>query len=284
MNFFIKEIYDGATDSEDPYVFKVWDLWLDQTMFPKLESPDLQVFEQENYTESRQACTIVNAIRDWWHRFGIKFTDFQIIEIIQYIADNYWYKIGTGWDTNYAMNCLAKYFNKFYPQHPCYYARIDVNDPMFVYALSHNHSIGFTYKGNSVWNTDRADGELSWKSYSPITYWHRSCLIMKNGISVDDSYPIKQYTIKYFKDLIMGQWGTNIYGWFYVWIADDKQVTEQLKKYYKWKVWLESNIHTNTLMINDTIDSAFKKASILENKRLQEKLNFISNQILILDK
>lgn len=290
MNVFTKDIADKeiiwwAWDTEDPYVFKIWDLGIDQKMFPMLESPDLQVFVQGNYIETKQACTYVNGIRDRWHRFGIKFTDYQIIEIIQWMVDNGYYWIGDGYDTWQAMKNLAKYFNKFYPQHPCYYARINMDDPMFAYALSRNHSIGFTYKWNAQWNTDRLDGMLEGKEYMPSTYWHRSCLIKKDKqITVDDSSPIKQYGIKYLKDLNMGKWGKNIYWWFYVWIADEKKVSDQLKKYYKRKVRLEENIKNNTSMAIDTVDDKFAKECKAENKRLQKKLDFIMKEIKTLDK
>lgn len=284
MTFFTKDIYDWATDSEDPYVFQVWDLGLDQKVFPMLPDPDLQVFEQENYNETKMACTYVNGIRDRWHRFGIKFTDFQIVEIIQRLSDNGMYVIGKWYDTNQAMTNLAKYFNRFYPQHPCYYARINVNDPMFSYALSRNHSIGFTYMGNADWNNDRRDWELSGKLYMPMSYGHRTSLINKSGISVDDSYSIKQYSVKYFRDLIIWQWWKNIYGRFYVWIADEKQVSDKLKKYYKRKVWLESNITNNKLMANDTIDPIYAKERLNDNKKLQKKLDFIMKEIKYLEK
>jgi len=289
MNAFVKEIYDWAVDSEDPHVFQIGDLWIDAKYFPQLEW-EPQEFEQIEYTETKQACTIVNGIRDRWHRFGIKFTDQQVIAIVQYIADHYWYTIGQWRDTRLAMVALTKYFNKFYPEHKCYFARIQIDNPMFAYARSRWHSIGFTYQGNSAWNDDRRDGMLEWKKYIPSTYWHRSCLIYKNGMpTVDDSYKIKQYGIRYFKNLIMwqtvdGEQWTNIYWRFYVWISDEKQAIGNIKKYYKRKVWLEENINNNKLMAKDTVDKEYKKECLLENVRLQKKLDWIVRELQIIDK
>jgi hypothetical protein len=276
-------IYDWATDSEDPSAFMVWDLWLSEEDFPTIDR-EVQVFEQDKHSETKMACTIVNGIRQRWHRFDVHFTDAKIIEIVKRCVDNCWYKIGYWRDTKIAMEALAKYFNRYYPEHPCYYARITVDDVMFAQILVQWHCMGFTYMWNQTRSTDRKDWILEWKKYSPITYGHRTCIIHKDWVMVDDSYSVKQYLIKYFKNLIIGQtidwvpW-MNIYGWFYVRVADQNAATENLKKYYKRKVRLEQNIANNKLMINSTTVQSFRLATEKENARLQVKLNRIMWEI-----
>lgn len=279
------EIYDWATDSEDPSAFMIGDLDLDIESFPTIDR-EVQVFEQNRYPETEKACTIVNGIRQRGHRFWVNFSDAKIIEIVKRCADNCNYQIGYGWDTNQAMWALAKYFNRFYPQYPCYYARMTVNDKLFSQVLARGHCVGFTYMGNETWNSDRKDGSLDGKRYSPPTYGHRSCLVYQKDkwIMVDDSYYIKQYLVRYFKNLVVGQkvdwveW-INIYAWFYVRVADKNQTTENLKKYYKRKVRLEQNIANNKLMIQTTVDEKFRLATEKENARLQKKLDFIMQEI-----
>ncbi len=251
----IEIIPNWAWDSEDKLAFMAGDLWLTEDQFPVI-SRDVQVFEQNKYSETRMACTIVNGIRQWGHRFGVYFDDERIVEIVKRCADNCGYIIGKGWETKLAMEALAKYFNKYYPDKPCYYTRILLDDPLRAKVLTRWHCMGFTYEGNSKRNEEAKDGLLEGKEYIPVTYGHRTNLIYKNWPCVDDSYKVKQYNIQYLSDLMMwrkradGTVGKNVYSWFYLWVADEKQIAPQLKKFYKRKVMLEQNIANNNEMIN----------------------------------
>jgi len=277
-----EEIFNWATDSYDPANFVAWDVGVTEKNFPVI-SREVQPFLQNKYRETVAACTIVWGARQWFHTMGLTFTDQKIIDIVNWISANEWYVIGQWRNTWTAMSALAKYFAKFYPQYPCYYVTMTLNSPLFPIILSRGYSIWFTYQGDKLRDQDRADWLLEWKKFK-CDYWHRTCIINKSWskyITVDDSFAIKQYGIEYFTDLVVGQGWVNIYPTFYVWVASPNAVakTEQLKKFYKWKIWLESMIQETTSMILDTTDQDFKAKTIAYQAEITKKLTYIMNEI-----
>jgi hypothetical protein len=99
-------------------------------------------------------------------------------------------------------------------------------------------------------------------------------------MTVDDSFSLKNYKISNFGKLVNG---INIYPNLYIWLVDTNLNTEQVKKYTKWKVMLESNIFNNNVMISDprrgTTDKTFKALLIKDNNLLTAKLNFIKAEL-----
>ncbi len=272
-------IPNWAREYNDPYEFKAGNISFNADKLITLPIRAIQYFDQTKFTKTMMACTIVNAVRQWFHRVGKTFTNEEMFKIVDYCVTQ-WYQIGDGWSTVQAMTAVNKYLTLNYPEYKTAFMSFMYNDPELAKIMAKNHAIGMTYKGNSTWDKDRRDWVLDGTVYKPMSYWHRTCIRLITGIDVDDSFSFQFYNIKHFWELVKSG---NIYPTVYVWLVDTNLDTENIKKYTKWKIMLEQNIANNNVMLNDprwwTTDRAFREKLIEDNKVKQAKLDFVTGEL-----
>jgi len=273
------EILNWVIDLVDDYEFKIWDISFDVSKLITLPARPLQAFNQNEYTKTAMACTIVNAFRQRCHRVGKTFTNEEMFAVVDYCVTQ-GYVIGEWWATASAMNAVNKFVTLKYPEYKTSYITMLSNDPNLTKVLLKNHALWITYRGNHQRDTERADGVLEWVKYAPCSYGHRTNIVYDVTITVDDSFKIKNYKIPNFWKLVNG---VNIYPTLYLWLVDSNLDTEQVKKYTKRKVMLEQNIKNNEVMLSDprrwTTDKKFKSLLEQDNKLLNEKLTFVKSEL-----
>lgn len=273
------QIPNWVKDYIDPYEFKAGNITFDSSKLITLPDRTVQHFNQSDYTKTILACTIVNAFRQRCHRVGIVFTTQMMFDVVDFCVGE-WYVIGEWWGTSQAMTAVNKYVALKYPEYKTAFITMMYNDPELPKVMLKKHAIGITYRGNYDWDRDRLDGHLDGYSYIPMVYWHRTVMRMETKITVDDSFSFQYYTIEHFNDLVKSG---NIYPTVYLWLVDTNLDTENVKKYTKWKIMLETNIANNTIMLTDprrwTTDKLFKVLLEKDNSLLKTKLAFITSEL-----
>lgn len=271
----MEEILDWVVDYVDEFEFKIGNISFDVNKLITLPKRKLQYFNQNDYTKTALACTIVNAYRQRCHRVGRTFTNEEMFDVVDYCVTQ-GYKIGSWRGTAQAMNAVNKYVAIKFPEYKTAYITLTSDDSNVMKILIKNHSLGFTYRGNHKRDTDRLDWTLEWIMYSPASYWHRTCITNDTGIMVDDSFSFQNYKIKNFGKLVNG---INIYPTLYLRLVDSNLDTETIKKYTQRKIMLEQNINNNEIMLNNprrkTTDKEFRKSLEEYNTNLKKKLSFV---------
>lgn len=219
-----------------------WDigyLGITDEQIKEITGRKLPKFNQWNYSESINACTIVWATREYCYQNYIEFSVWLMLDIIKYAEKENWYIIGNSWNSSLGMNAVRKFFGN-----ECNYVKVTYNDPIIAQIYSKNNVLGITYKGNKDWNVDSDDWELIGKRFEPTSYWHRTSTqydIDKKKIYINDSYDWTKgniYQVKYLFDLVNG---VNIYPTFYYWIPKVKNETE-VKEIYQVIQWYDDII------------------------------------------
>lgn len=158
--------------------------------------------EQRNYIWWCCTCTIVWALIALWNYINRERTKQEVEDCIQYCVNNWWYKIGKGWNTWTAMKYVRDYAKTLW---------IDV---MYVYftwkewdqlsevaktAFENNLVCRMSHTVYSDMTIDRYDGVLDGSSFSRRTWWHSTNIIKKGdqyrvfGSSRQEDYLIKNW-------------------------------------------------------------------------------------------
>lgn len=277
------DIYDQIPnwikEYTDPYEFKAGNITFDSSKLITLPDRTVQHFNQNDYTKTIMACTVVNAFRQRCHRVGMIFTLQDMFDVVDF-AVTQGYVIGDWWWTNQAMTAVNKYVALKYPQYKTAFISMLYNDPELAKIMLKRHAIGITYRGNYDWDRDRLDGHLDGISYIPMVYGHRTVMRMEKKITIDDSFSFQYYIIEHFIELVKSG---NIYPTVYLRLVDTNLDTENIKKYTKRKIMLETDIESNNIMLNDprrkTTDKAFRDALTKYDIILKNKLAFVTSEL-----
>lgn len=71
-------------DYVDEFEFKIGNISFDVSKLITLPKRKLQYFNQNDYTKTAMACTIVNAYRQRCHRVGRTFTKEEMFDVVDY--------------------------------------------------------------------------------------------------------------------------------------------------------------------------------------------------------
>lgn len=243
----IKENY--AWDNGDEYAFG------EEVEFdiPEIKHNIRPRTNQGSNKTTKSACTMIWALNQIIRLFGI---DLDLvdsnklgIEVVNYCVENWGYKIGYGWDTPTAINCVCKFWNEIgaerYGTEKVFYARRYWNTDKPQEALKKGHLVGFT-KALDFWE-DRKKW-LVYKDTYPWAWWHRlnwqktettvptgwavcpeaDCGVYDNYYGGTNQYLIKDRT-KYI--------GKGMYGWAYMILPQSclKKTVEENKEEIKRK-------------------------------------------------
>lgn len=210
-----------------------WDigyLWITEDDIIDITDRKLGKFNQSNYDETRYACTLVWATREYCYQEWIDFSDSLMLEVVKYASENCNYKIWSGWQSALGMNAVRKYFWE-----EKNFVKISYNDSIIPKIYARKNVLGITYKGNHERNIDSDDWELSGNKYEPTTYWHRTSTeydLDNKHILVNDSYNKTKgniYSIPHLIELV--NW-VNVYPTFYYWIPKVKNEPEVKDLYW----------------------------------------------------
>lgn len=167
----IKENY--AWDYGDEYAFG------DEVDFdiPEIKHNIRPRSNQGSNMETKSACTMIGALNQIIRLFGIDLTIKESnnlwIELVHY-CEWFGYKIGNGWDTPTAINCVCKFWNEIgaerYGTEKVFYARRYWNTEKPKEALKKGHLVWFTMALN--FGEDRKKG-LVYKDSYPWAWGHR---------------------------------------------------------------------------------------------------------------
>ena len=207
-------------EKENPRDFLLGDLWLDVSKLPDIKGT-LPLYNQYKSAKSRSACTIVNAFRQWCHICGVKPTDRDYADLINWCVKYCWYIIGQWRWTEEAMNAVLKRTRQMYPTILCHYAKVNWADGNVEILLDKWYSMWVSYGGNQAYNEDyQKDNILNGAVFWTPTYGHRTCLIKKGNHKIDDSWywtSFNIYSLAQFKALFQN----SVYNpRIYVWIKD----------------------------------------------------------------
>lgn len=167
----IKENY--AWDYGDEYAF-----WEDVDFdIPEIKHNIRPKSNQSLNIETNSACTMIWALNQIIRLFGIdidkKESNNLGVEVVHY-CEKFGYKIGSGWDTPTAINCVCKFWNEIgaerYGTEKVFYARRQWNTEKTKEALEKGHLVGFTMALN--FGEDRKKW-LVWRDSYPWAWWHR---------------------------------------------------------------------------------------------------------------
>lgn len=238
----IKENY--AWDNGDEYAFG------EEVDFdiPEIKHDIRPRTNQGSNKTTKSACTMIWALNQIIRLFGIDLglvdSNKLGVEVVNYCVENWGYKIGYGWDTPTAINCVCKFWNEIgagrYGTEKVFYARRYWNTDKPKEALKKGHLVGFT-KALDFWE-DRKKW-LVYKDTYPWAWWHRlnwqktettvptgwavcpeaDCGVYDNYYGGTNQYLIKDRT-KYI--------GKGMYGWAYMILPQSclKKPIEEVKQ------------------------------------------------------
>lgn len=167
------DLENPAWDNGDEYAFGE-DI---QFTIPKLTHDIRPVGNQQDYQETRSACTLVWAVNQIIRLFGIELTRDKTgklyLEVVKYAA-KHWYVIGSGWDTPTACNTVCKWRNeigyKTFWKEQVFWLRLLRDNKRIKEALDKWHLIGYTKK--IQFGKDQVDG-LVFRDKYPESIGHR---------------------------------------------------------------------------------------------------------------
>lgn len=161
-----------------------WDYWDEYAFGNEVEFEIKEITHnirpksnQWSNTETSSACTMIWAlnqiIRLFWIDLTTKESNNLWIEVVHY-CENFWYRIGSGWDTPTAINHVCKFWNEIgadrYWTEKVFYARRYWNDDKPQEALRKWHLVWFTMALN--FGEDKKKW-LVWRDSYPWAWWHR---------------------------------------------------------------------------------------------------------------
>lgn len=166
---------NNARDYGDEYAF--WDNV--EFDIPEIKHDIRPKTNQGSNTTTKSACTMIGALNQIIRLFGIDLdlvdSNRLWIEVVNYCVENGGYKIGYGWSTPTAINCVCKFWNEIgsvrYNTDKVFYVRHYWNSDRPKEALEKGHLVGFTYHLN--FGEDRKKG-LVYKDSYPAWGGHRT--------------------------------------------------------------------------------------------------------------
>ena len=213
----IKIILDWAVGHDDENDRLAWELWITKEMIPDLrvyQWKELPEFNQGHRTETRLACTIVNAYREYCYQTNHDFSEKELLDIVEF-ARTLWYS-WWGWVSHWWMEAVRKYFNNWI----CF-IKVENNNPLLWEIYLKRNALWITYKWNDKWNVDSDDWVLDNTTFWTTTYWHRtSTIFYDKAIVVHDSYVgtignVYELPAKNISSLVRNWY---IYPTFYLWM------------------------------------------------------------------
>ena len=211
---------------------------------------ELPEVNQYAFTETKYACTLVNAYKEACYTTGVKATQEGMLWFVQEAHNKYGYVYGKGWYTSVAMNTIKKIWNEKYPEHKLDYIAVRMDNPIFLRSLQNRNMLGCTYKGNSAYNEDyQSDNILDWDQFWSPSYGHRTSLRFTDGkIYIVDSNNGKKYNIYEIKQFTKLVENSVYYPTFYLWVEDKENSIVSPKK--DKETIQELNILSNALSLS----------------------------------
>jgi len=198
---------NGAREDKENNNFRYGDLWFDVRKLKPITKRTLPKLNQYDNTETKMACTIVNALKDRCYTFDKPLTQQMELDCVQYAVDNHWYVIWEWWRADDAMHATYKWLEQEYPKIWCNHIEIRWDDPDFLERLDRWWMIGCTYRWNRAYNTDyQSDNKLDWATFGKASYGHRTSIFKVDWkIKVRDSAygrPYNEYSLEQFQELL----------------------------------------------------------------------------------
>lgn len=188
---------------------------------PEIDRHEFPKFNQYKDKRSKNACTIVNAVKDLCYNYRIEFKSEYVFGAIEYAVKNDWYVIGKGRHTNKAMQSVRKYFATLWIE--ANYVRLRHTDPKLQEYKEKWYMIGCSFTWDWKYISDYAkDWVVDWSEYWK-SFWHRTSMYWDDRIW-DSEYWFKYNDYK-LKDL---KWLTN--NWNYYWRYYIRILPTTLKK------------------------------------------------------
>lgn len=253
--------------------------WVNPDTIPDVKNGKLLWFNQWKYTQTKQACTIVNSSRAllktanavWWYSPTIK----DIFDIVTMAIGNMWYVVGKWWYVYKGVDATRTWWNDNHPDKKINSFLITYDDPDFQKIMDKWYSMVGSYKGNNAYWVDfRKDAILNGTDFKPSTYWH--CTLREkynNGEFVNDSYDGNWYNIYkllFPKQLIdNGVWSNNHF--FFIPAVDN---SDEIKRLNAIILDCTNQITSAENLIKVVNDESFKKIQenliIANNKKIED--------------
>lgn len=269
-----KIIPNAAYEGWEENVLEAWSIWLREDQIPIIpETAEIPWFNQWLREDTKNSCTLTNAIRVFCHQTWYPFSLQLVLDVMNF-AETLWYHIWEGWKTAYANDALYKFFNKKWS-----YVSLSKWDPLLELAYDRNNALEITYQWNYKRNQDSDDWVLNWVEFWKSSYWHATATKKYNWKKcVNDSYLWSKwniYELEHFDELVWAKLhDCFIYTTFYLWLPKIDNAAEIIRL-NKMKVATQKAIDWNSEARALTTEQAYKDKLHLMNIELRKKIDDI---------
>lgn len=235
-------------------------------------------FNQYANTRSRQACTIVNAVKDICYNYNIDMTTELVRDAIDYCVDNWWYVKGKGRSTPKAMQYVRKFFIERWVD--AKYVRLRHTDPKLQEYKDKWYMVWCSFSGNMDYIMDYKDDlVVDGIDFKPRLFWHRTSMYWENRIW-DSNYG-RSYNDYKLRDLAWLEENWVFNKRYYVWVLPDSLIApvEDLKRLKQMEIATKENIANNSFLWWLSNDEEYKDFLHQANEKHRAKLKDINNEL-----